>query len=463
MFKYKNYLFIGIGGFIIVIYGVLLPSFLKDRSQFITETIYESILFQDSGQLLIAAFAYVAVYLFLFFPIYFGSMMIAHSFSKKLEGLPFSLLFIVISIISIFSFNQLYSEHYSYLGHIITLSVLVLLQLYIPKQKHFSIIFSITLFLVILSMLWLQLIPALSPLGIGTNDLAISIKMADNYFTENNLFNTLATIFFLGFFTIAIIFTFLIHLVNKQIYTLKKYQEKEEELRETRVALVESKVYEEINMVVHDLKTPLVTVEGLLSLIQLKMKSPNKEKADDYFNRMDHSLEKMKDMISEILYENMKHPIGVKELLEYVTSHLSLDEQLITLEIEIEENLPLIQINKIRFSRAIANILENAITSFAGKAGEIRIHVKRIHSTILFQIRDNGPGIHATHLKSIWTDGFSTKNSSGLGLSFVKKVIENHQGTVAINSIPGSYTEMNITLPIQKEGDNSDEYNHFNH
>lgn len=462
MFKENNYLFMGIVGFIIVIYGVLLPSLLNDRSQFIAETIYESILFQDSGQLLIAAFAYVAKYLLLFFPIYFGSMIIAHSLSKKTDGLTFASLFIMVTIISIFSFNQLYQEHFSYLGHILTLGILVLLQQYIPKQRHFSTLFSIILFLVIISVLWLQLIPALSPLGIGTGDLAVSIKMADNYFTGNNLFNTLATIFFLGFFTVAIIFTFLVHLVNKQIYTLKKYHEKEEELRETRVALVESKVYEEINMVVHDLKTPLVTVEGLLSLIRLKMTSPNKDKAADYFERMDHSLEKMKDMISEILYENMKHPIGVKELLEYVTSHLSLDGQLITLVIEIEEDLPLLPINKIRFSRAIANVIENAITSFAGKAGEIRIHVKRIESTILFQIVDNGPGIQATHLNSIWTDGFSTKNSSGLGLSFVKKVVENHQGKVAINSIPGSYTEMNITLPIQKEGDNDDEYNYLN-
>lgn len=462
MFKDKRYLFIGIAGFILVIYGLLLASFLDDWSKFVVDTIYESILLQDSGQLLIAAFAYVAKYLLLFFLIYLGSMMIAFAFSENLEGLTFPLLFMWITFISIFTFNQLYTEQFSYLSHLIALGILVLLQLYIPKQKHFSIIFSIILFLVLMSVQWLHLIPALSSIGIGTNDIAITIKMADNYFTGNNLFNTLATIFFIAFFTIAIIFTFLIHLVNKQIYTLKKYHEKEEELRETRVALVESKVYEEINMVVHDLKTPLVTVEGLLSLIQLKMTSQNKEKADDYFQRMDHSLEKMKDMISEILYENIKHPIGVKELLEYVTSHLSLDRRLINLEIKIEENLPLMPINKIRFSRAIANILENAITSFAGKAGEIHIHVKRIESTILFQIKDNGPGIQATHLNSIWTDGFSTKNSSGLGLSFVKKVVENHQGTVAINSIPGSYTEMNITLPIQREGDNSDEYNYLN-
>lgn len=462
MFKDRKYLFIGLAGCLLVVYSLISPTFLNDWSSLIIQTIDESILLHESGQLLIAAFTYVAKYLLLFFLIYFGSMLISHSLLKSVEGIAFSFLIIIIATLSIFSYNQLYQEHFSYLSHMITLSILVLLQLYIPKQKHFTVIFSIILFLVTSAVQWLQLIPALSPFGIGTNDVAISIKLADHYFTENNLFNTLATIFFMAFLFIAIIFTFLIHLVSKQIHTFHRFQEKEEELKETRHALVESKVYQEISMVVHDLKTPLVTVEGLISLIHLKMQPEIQSKSAVYFDRMDQSMQKMKDMISEILYENIKHPIVVKELLAYVTSHLSLDEQLISLQIEIEKNLPSIHVNKIRFSRAIANLMENAITSFAGKAGEIDIHVKRVGSAVLFQVRDNGTGISPEHLENIWIDGFSTRNSSGLGLSFVKKVVENHQGTITLDSIPGSYTEMNILIPIQKEGDKSDEHNHLN-
>lgn len=462
MFNDKRYLLIGLAGCLLVVYGLILPSLITNWSGLIIQTIDESILLHESGRLLIAAFTYVAKYLLLFFLIYFGAMMIAHSLSKSVEGVEFSFLFIIIASLSFYSYNQLYQENFSYLSHMITLGILVLHQLYIPKQKHFTVIFSIILFLVIMAVQWLQLIPALSPFGIGTNDIAVSIKLVDNYFTENNLFNTLATIFFFVFLIIAIIFTFLIHLVNKQIHTFNKYQEKEEELKETRVALVESKVYEEIVRLVHDLKTPLVTVEGLLSLIDLKMQPETQSKSAAYFERMDQSLTKMKDMISEILYEQTTHPIVVKELLEYVTSHLSLDEQLITLQIEIDKNVPPIHVNKIRFSRAIANLMENAITSFAGKAGEIDIHVKRVGSAVLIQVRDNGPGIPPDHLECIWIDGFTTRNSSGLGLSFVKKVVESHQGTITLDSIPGSHTKMNILIPIQKEGDKNDEHDHLN-
>src|SRR5699024_7699641 len=170
------------------------------------------------------------------------------------------------------------------------------------------------------------------------------------------------------------------------------------------------------NMLVHDLKTPLVTIEGLLSLIKLKMHTQNMNTLDAHFERIERSTENMKDMISEILYADIKQPISVEELLEYVTSYLSLDEQQVDLQIKLASDLPTIYVNKIRFSRAISNILENAVTSFRGKAGYIVIDVKRIDNTISICIQDNGKGIKTTHLDDIWKEGFSTRQSSGIGL-----------------------------------------------
>ncbi|MGY0693570.1 sensor histidine kinase [Virgibacillus sp. FSP13] len=462
MLKEKSYSLIGFLGLLFLTYGELFPTFIPNWSLFISDNINESIVMHDSGQLLVTAFAFIAKYVLIYFFIYFGSMLLAHAITRQVESIRFSLLFISITMIAITLFNQIYHEHFSYLGHMVTIGTVILLNLYIPKQKHFYFIFSIVLFLILMASEWLQLIPALSQFGFGTNDMAVSIKIADSYFTENRLYNTLATIFFVAFLTIAVILSFLIHLVNKQFYTLKKYQQQEEELKETRIALIESSVYQEINTLVHDLKTPLVTVEGLTSLINLKMQPTTDTYVQEYFNRMDKSLEKMKDMISEILYENIKQQIPVQELLEYVTSHLDLNEQQVDLVINVQENVPPIYVNKIRFSRAISNILENAITSFSGKAGYIHIHVKRVGSGILLRIQDNGPGIQSSHLKNIWQDGFSTKNSSGIGLSFVKKVVENHCGSITVNSIPGSHTQMNILLPIHKEGEKVNGYNHSN-
>ncbi|MFD1360752.1 sensor histidine kinase [Lentibacillus salinarum] len=440
---------IGIIGMILFLSGEFLPLLNNHWTGVIVANIHQSVDLQDSGLLLVTSFIYIAAYFVVFFFIYFGSMLMAWAFSGQMGPL----MFILLVLLGLSLFNQWHHDHFSYHSHFLALGMITFLQLYIPKQKYFYLILSIIIFLVLVSILWLQLIPALTVFGFGTDDLAASIKIVDNYFTDSSLFNTLATIFFAVFLIIAIIFTLLIHLVDKQKSTLKNYHLQEEELEETRTALVESKVYEEINMLVHDLKTPLVTLEGLLSLLHMKMHAQNITTMEAHFERMNQSAEKMKDMISEILHEDNKQPIPVNELLEYVTSHLGLNEQNVDLHINLEPDLPTIYVNKVRFSRAISNILENAVKSFAGKAGYIDIDVKRIDESILICIEDNGTGIKMTHLDDIWRTGFSTRQSSGIGLSFVKKVVENHQGTITVDSVKGSHTQMTISLPIHKEGE----------
>lgn len=448
MTKEKGNLLIGFIGLALILYGQYIPSVFHDWTLFIVDNIHESIILKDSGRLLVTSFVYAAKYLLVFSPIYYGTMLLTSAFPKSKNPIVCSLLFICIMITNLTIFHFLYNEQLSFQGHLLTLAILVLLNIYIPEQKHFYFIFAIILFLVLLSMTWLQLIPALTPFGFGTNDIAVSIKIADSFFTTNSLLNTLATVFSAVFLIIAVIFTFLIYLVHKQITTLKHYQAQEAELEETRIALMESKVYEELNMLVHDLKTPLVAVEGLISLIELKLQDEQASTLADYFKQTDQSLNKMKDMISEIIHENTKKSITVNELLDYVTSHLCLDQTRIDLNINIEQGLPAIFVNKIRFARAISNIFENAITSFAGKAGHIHIDVKRIDRNLFISIKDNGPGIKQAHLEKIWKEGYSTTGSTGLGLSFVKRVVENHHGSIIAESVFGSGTEINIILPI---------------
>ncbi|CDQ38108.1 sensor histidine kinase [Virgibacillus salexigens] len=461
--KVKHPYLTGIIGLLLMIYGFFLPYFVKDWTLFIVDGIQHSIVHQDSGQLMITSFAYVGKYTLIFFLIYFGALVISFALYSKLDSPHFSFLFIGIVFIAFFLFNIIFGEYFSYVNCFVSLAIIIFLQIYIPKQKFFFLISSIIIILILFATQWIQLVPALSKFGFGTNDLAISIKTADLYFTNNKLYNTLATLYFLVFLVIAIILTFLIHLLNKQFFTLKKYQQQEEELKETRIALIESKVYEEITTLVHDLKTPLVTIEGLLSLLEMKSQVNMHSTFSNYFVRIGASLDNMKDMISEILYENIKKHISVEELFAYVTSHLGLDNhEKIHLRIDIDQHTPPVFVNKIRFSRAISNIIENAIASFAHEAGYIHVRVKRINSGILFRIQDNGPGIEAIHMKNIWHEGFSTKNSSGIGLSFVKSVVENHGGKISVKSEPGNYTQMNIVLPVPKEGEKKGEVNDFN-
>ncbi|SDM19003.1 sensor histidine kinase [Sediminibacillus halophilus] len=450
MAEYKNNTIPGLIGIFLLTYGLFFPSLSAEWVSFIIDRLQESMDIMDSGQLLIASFAYISRNGFLYFLIYFSTLLIVSALAKT-DSTAFSFLYIGATITVVFLTNQFYGESSSYAPHFLSLGLLLTLNTYITKQRYYYLTFAVILFFLITAMQCLNLIPLLSQWSFGADDLAVSLKTADSFITEDQLFTALYFVLFAIFFLIAVIFTLLVHLFNMQITTLKRFQVQEKELKETRYALTESKVYEEIHSLVHDLKTPLVSVRGLISLIEMKYEKSKDKKLKDYLTRVDHSIEKMNEMISEILYENTKKEIHVDEFLRYVISHLTLDDQKIRLEMEVQEDLPCIHVNKIRFARAIANLLENAIISFEGKAGFIQINVKQVNDTIRFQIKDNGPGIKEELMQEIWKEGFSTKDSSGIGLSFVKRVVENHHGTIFVTSTPGSHTQMDIYLPVSSE------------
>lgn len=444
----KKHMIIVIVGITMMIYGECLPIMINPWISMIIEYLNESVINQDSGSLFMTAFLFVGKYVIIYFFVYFGAFLFTFGFYKMKWQNDCAFLFIVLSSLAMYFFNEIYAEYFAWHFHILIVGLIVGIQVFIPEGKYSLWMSAIMMILVLIAVQWLQLIPAISDFGLGHNDLAISIKLTDQYLTDNHLLNTLATVFFVIFIVLTMTVTALIYLQNKQIKSLEKIEVQEEELKETRIALVESTIYKEIATLVHDLKTPLVTIEGLLSLLDLKMQPKQSSKMEEYLERMNRSVENMKAMISEILHENTKKTILPTELIQYVTSHFCYDEQHVELTVDIEDDLPALQLNKIRFSRAITNVLENAVNSFQGQTGKITIRVLKRENDVLFQIRDNGPGIENKDLASIWKDGFSTKQSSGIGLSFVKRVVENHGGKIYLDSIPNRYTEVSIYIPV---------------
>lgn len=439
-------LFLSFGAFLILL-GILFPSISMEWSSWIYQHIEESLEQNDSGQLVMTSLSYITWYVITFMFIYIGSMLIAHGLARQFS-FAYQAIFIVLVLGSVFLYNQNYHEHYAYITHLLLLTILLFLMNFIPKQKHFYSMLLLILVFLLFSVQWLNLIPAISTLGFGTDDFAVSLKRSDEYLTDHKLFNTFSTILFGVFFLISIIITTLLHLYSKQRIIAKQYQQQTEELKETRGALIETNVYKEIHSLVHDLKSPLVTVEGLISLLSMKIQD---QKSQDYFQRIQSSIEKMTDMVSEILHEDTKRWLYVEELVDYVVSHVSFDHPQITFSKQVEEGLPAIYVNKIRFARAISNVMENAILSMQEQGGELSFHVQQSNASITFIVEDNGPGVDAAYLETIWEEGFSTKNSSGIGLPFVKSVAHQHDGTVSMYSEPNQSTRVTISIPVVEE------------
>ena len=109
--------------------------------------------------------------------------------------------------------------------------------------------------------------------------------------------------------------------------------------------------------------------------------------------------------------------------------------------------------NKIRLSRAIINLITNAYNGVSKETGKIHIMVEEKETFVNITVTDNGSGIEAGDMEHIWDLGYSDKQSTGLGLPFVRQVIENHKGAVHVESEKNHYTKVIVCL---RKGEQTD-------
>ena len=166
----------------------------------------------------------------------------------------------------------------------------------------------------------------------------------------------------------------------------------------------------------------------------------------EYFKKISASLTSMSMMISEILYENRHSPVKVEDLMKMVLAQVSIQVPREMLEYEIGCPETVITGNKIRLSRAVINLITNAYNAVSKETGKIRLNVEEQEDFVCITVADNGTGIEPWKMEHIWELGYSEKQSTGLGLPFVRQVIENHKGEVRVESEKGRYTKVVICL-----------------
>lgn len=94
------------------------------------------------------------------------------------------------------------------------------------------------------------------------------------------------------------------------------------------------------------------------------------------------------------------------------------------------------------------NLVLNAVQAMGGRPGELRVTGKKTGDTVRISIMNSGPSIPKEKQTRIFEPFFTTKpEGTGLGLSVVKRIIENHNGTIELESEPGKGVTFNITIP----------------
>jgi signal transduction histidine kinase len=148
-----------------------------------------------------------------------------------------------------------------------------------------------------------------------------------------------------------------------------------------------------------------------------------------------------------------KRTQNIRGILETVSEmlHRKMEQYQIKFTLFIEDPLPDIFCNPSDIYRIISNLMVNAIQAAAEVDNStIELSAGREQESMVIQVKDNGPGMSEAVLNKLFKLHFTTKEQgSGIGLSVVKKIVEDHQGTLFVESAPGKGAHFILRFPLQ--------------
>ncbi len=251
--------------------------------------------------------------------------------------------------------------------------------------------------------------------------------------------------------------------VRERKRTEKALIENEKELEATLAELADKNTELEtfVYTVSHDLKTPIVTIEGFIGALREDFGDLIDEKAEKYLNYMSDASRKMEVLINDLLYlsrigrlPERKIEFSFDDLMKKVLNTLQpyIDESGVTLN--VEKGLPLVYGEIERLCQVIENLLSNAVKYIGKENPAPRIDVGAIEQggQKVFFVRDNGIGIEKHYYEKIFEifqrlpSGKKIGEGTGVGLTIVKRIIEHHGGKIWLDSEPGKGTTFFFTL-----------------
>ncbi|MDX2075932.1 MAG: hybrid sensor histidine kinase/response regulator [bacterium] len=217
-----------------------------------------------------------------------------------------------------------------------------------------------------------------------------------------------------------------------------------------------------MNMASHDLKNPLNNVKTAVSLIRRQRKEDD-EKGEELLRIIENSAEQMKNLITGLLdlakIETGRainlQPVKVNKFLDDNLSifKLAAHDKNITLEFTPIDEEAVVPMDLERMEQVLQNLLSNAI-KYTPAGGKVMLGAVITPDSIIINVQDTGMGIPADDLPHLFEKFYRVKNSAhmqvegtGLGLSIVKSIVENHDGTITVESEFNKGTTFSIHLP----------------
>lgn len=208
--------------------------------------------------------------------------------------------------------------------------------------------------------------------------------------------------------------------------------------------------------VAHEIRNPLTSIGGFARRVYDRL--PQGDHNKKYMEMIINDVARLENMMKELL-ELETAAISYRErtnindvIMEALKSfEQDLEDRDIEAKTELGDNLPLISIDQEQMKMALANLIKNSIEAMQNKLKILKITSHISDGRMEIQVSDTGKGIPKDKIKNIFDPFFTSKTRGpGVGLTLTLKIIQEHRGTVSVESEPGKGTIFTIRLPLKR-------------
>lgn len=232
----------------------------------------------------------------------------------------------------------------------------------------------------------------------------------------------------------------------------------------TKEAEVDRMKSDFVSIASHELRTPLTSIKGYLELVMMGAGGPVSESQAQFLRVARDNADRLYELVDGLLdvsrIESGRIELDVKlvslaEIIGAAATSLQkqFDDRGLTLELDIEPNLPQILGDPGRISQVMFNLMSNAYKYTP--AGQVMVRAYQKGNAIQVSVIDTGLGISASDQEKLFTRFFRASDTAvrqqpgtGLGLNITKSLIEMHGGQIWVESNPGQGSSFHFTLPL---------------
>lgn len=220
-----------------------------------------------------------------------------------------------------------------------------------------------------------------------------------------------------------------------------------------------------INNMTHEFKTPIATINLALDAIKNPKIIDDKEKVYKYLQMIKDENKRMHAQVENVLRISKlekkelnisKESTNIQEVIEDAIEHVNLilEDRQGTIIKHFDASRTSVLVNEVHFINVIVNILENAI-KYSPNVPKIDIFTENIKDFVLIKVKDNGIGMSKIAQKRVFekfyrehTGDLHDVKGHGLGLAYVKKIIDDHNGQIYVESEKGKGSTFIIKIPL---------------